>query len=548
MKINKISLLALAAVGMAACNDVNNLDPQGTGLTSEQLVESSEMVETRADAEFAGMFTMMGQPYYTFGEDRGRADDFGFIMTAISTSAESGDLIYPNSGYNWFSACGELSSRNPDYANPYIRYSTPYNQIQVANSIISKYKDSQKESDQNHVAQARAIRAFDYLALAPYFQFGYAAGAQDKPCVPIVTEETTEFSNNPRATVAEVYAQIEKDLNDALAVLTTERSDKSRINKTVVLGLLARTALAKQEWAKAADYADQAIKSAQSEGIRIATIQEVSTPAFCNINEPNWIWGYDMTTSMSNEEYATSPSWLGSFSAAAYAAGVQCYAMINHLLWNKISATDIRKQWWVDEKLHSDLLSTVSWSGVSGDAISKLAIDDVKMEFLPYTNVKFGIPSGIGSTANDSDFPFMRIEEMYLIKAEGQAKSGDVAGAQATLREFAVNRDPAYVIPTAATRSLEDEIWFQRRVELWGEGFAWSDLMRLNKPMVRFHEGDDAGELPEDFRFNMPAGDGWMLMRFPTDEMNTNKGIVDNEDGFQPVKDQNPELRDGVTD
>ena len=547
MNINKISLFTLAAAGLFACSDLNKLEPQGSGLSAEQLVESAEQVESRAEAEFAGMFTMMGQPDYTLADDR--ADDFGFIMDAISSSAESGDLIYPNSGYNWFSGCGTLENRNPDYANPRIRYSMPYNQIQVANGIISKFADSDNATDINHVAQARAMRAFDYMTLAPYFQFSYAAGAQDKPCVPIVTEETTEFSNNPRATVAQVYEQILKDLNAAFEKLTIDRTDKSRINSTVVLGLMARAYLAQQEWAKAADYADQAIQSAQAEGIRIATISEVSTPAFCNIKEPNWIWGYDMTTSMAKEQYATSPSWLGSFSASSYSAGVGCYAMINSMLWNKISATDIRKQWWVDENLHSDLLSTVSWGTATGDAISTLTIDDVKFKFTPYTNVKFGIPSGIGTVDNDSDFPFMRIEEMYLIKAEGQAKSGNTAGAQATLREFAVNRDPSYNIPPASIRSLEDEIWFQRRVELWGEGFAWSDVMRLNKPIVRFHSDTEPGDqLPAAFRFNIPAGDGWLLMRFPRSETNTNKGIVNNNEGTAPKQEQHETLRDGVTD
>jgi len=536
--------LCLLCVLCASCNDINNLTPQGSGLTAEQVVEATEQVPARAEAEFAGMFTMMGKPDYTLSEDR--ADDFGFIMMGISDDTEGPDMVYPNSGYNWFSVCGEMTSRYVNYANPRIRYSMPYNQIQVANSIISKFGDKDDATSKNHVAQARALRAYDYMYLACHFQFGYAAGAQDKPCVPLVTEETTEFANNPRATVAEVYAQIVSDLNAALDVLTVDRSDKSRVNRTVVLGLLARVCLIQQEWAKAADYADQAIQAAQAEGLRIATIAEVSKPAFCDINEPNWIWGYDINTGLSNQEYATCASWLGSFSSYGYAAGVGCYASINHLLWNKISSTDIRKQWWVDYNLHSDLLAGQTWGSATGDAICLLEIDDVKYAFTPMVNVKFGIPSGIGTEANDADYPFMRVEEMYLIKAEGLAKSGNTAEAQNVLRQFAINRDPSYVIP--ATRTLEDEIWYQRRVELWGEGFAWSDLMRLNKPLVRFHADDLGEEYPEAFRFNMEAGDGWMLMRFPRSEMNTNMGIVDNTDGYQPVQDQNPDLRDGVTD
>jgi hypothetical protein len=37
-------------------------------------------------------------------------------------------------------------------------------------------------------------------------------------------------------------------------------------------------------------------------------------------------------------------------------------------------------------------------------------------------------------------------------------------------------------------------------------------------------------------------------MRFPTAEMNNNRGIVDNQGGEQPVQGDLPNLRDGVTD
>jgi hypothetical protein len=94
---------------------------------------------------------------------------------------------------------------------------------------------------------------------------------------------------------------------------------------------------------------------------------------------------------------------------------------------------------------------------------------------------------------------------------------------------------------------LADEIWFQRRVELWGEGFATSDLKRLAKPLVRFH-ANAATNVPDAFQFNMEATDGWFNMRFPQTEMDNNFGIVDNEGGAAPVAGQNPDLKDGVTD
>jgi hypothetical protein len=140
----------------------------------------------------------------------------------------------------------------------------------------------------------------------------------------------------------------------------------------------------------------------------------------------------------------------------------------------------------------------------------------------------------------------MRVEEMILIQAEGYAKSGNAAKGKEILENFVKTyRDPSYSAD-AANRSLEDEIWYQRRVELWGEGFANPDTRRLNKPLVRFH--DSSNNMPENFRFNMPADDGWWLMRFTNSELNTNLAVVDNTGGSSPDQDQHPDLRDGVTD
>lgn len=544
MKLNKISILAMAGMlTFTACDDVNNQEPAGGNISDDQLKETNSAIPSRSDATFVGMFTIMGEPYSVFGTtgaNASRADDFGFVMAAISQDAEGPDYVMPNSGYNWFSACGEYGTRNPSYANPYIRYAIVYNQIKIANDVISQLGDFEDEENKNKVAQALVIRAFDYLNLAPYFQFNYQ-NHKDDPCVPIVTLETVDPANNPRATVKEVYALIMSDLNAALEVLTSSRSDKSRINSNVAYGLRARANLYMGNWEEAANDAAKA-----AEGYTPASIAEVSTPTFVNINEHNWIWGITLTDDQASDYYATCASWLSSFSASAYTAGAGCYASINSLLWNKIPETDVRKGWWVDENLHSPLLSTISWGDVSGDKIASLEISDVKEAFVPYTNVKFGMKKGIGATINSNDYPLMRVEEMILIQAEGLARSGKTGQAQQILENFVKTyRDPSYSV-SAGGRTLEDEIWYQRRVELWGEGFAMSDIMRLHKPLVRFH--DNTCNWPDAFRFNIDPDDPWLLLRFSQSETNANTAIVNNTGGSQPKQDQNPNLRDGVTD
>lgn len=542
MKTYTYILCGAALLVAGACSWNEDLTPQGGYALTSQVQETNQAVPSRVNATFNGMYTKLGAPESVFGS--GRPDDWGFLMIGFSSDIEAADVVLANSGYNWFSVCGLLSSRNADYANPYVRYAAPYNEIAAANEVINSYpSDTQDKEALYRIAQARAIRAFSYLNLAPYFQFGYAAGGSGKPCVPIVTETTENFTDNPRATVAQVYELIISDLTYAIENLEGYvRPDKSRIDQKVAYGLRARAYLNMQEWALAASDAAKA-----AEGYSPATIQEVSVPFLYDINEHNWIWGYDMQTDVALENpYATSSAWLRSFSGDGYAPACQVYSCCNQLLYDKIPASDVRKGWWVNDSLKSPILESVNWNGASGNEIATLEIDNVKLPFLPYTNVKFGMFS-VGGTNNDEDWPFMRVEEMILIQAEGLVKSGQTDAGRQMLEAFVQTyRDPSYSAD-AGGRTLEDEIWFQRRVELWGEGFSNSDTRRLNKPLVRFHGGADSN-VPAAFRFNMTADDPWWLMRFTSSELNTNLGIVDNTGGTSPVQDQQPGLRDGVTD
>ena len=540
----KTTYILSTAILLASCAGFDQIEPQGGTLLASQVKESNEYAPSRGNAPFNGMYTKLGAPVSVYGGGiDGRPDDFGFIMIAFSSDMEAADLVTANSGYNWFSVCGMLISRNADYANPYIRYAAPYNEIAAANEIISTYpSDSQDKEVLYKLAQARAIRAFSYLNLAPYFQFPYATSSE-LPCVPMVTEQTENFTDNPRASVAQIYTLIMNDLNWAIENLEGYiRPDKSRIDQQVAYGLRARANLNMGNWNAAADDARQA-----AAGYMPASIVEVSEPSFYSLNEHNWLWGYDMTTDVAlTNPYATASSWIRSFSGDGYAPATQVYSCINSLLYDKIPTTDVRKGWWVNENLESPLLDGVSWGGTTGNTVASLEIEDIKLPFLPYTNVKFGMNT-IGGTNNDEDWPFMRVEEMILIQAEGLVRSGSREEGKQLLEDFVrTYRDPSYSAD-ASGRSLEDEIWYQRRVELWGEGFSNNDTRRLGKPLVRFHD-PSTSNVPAAFRFNMTADDPWWLMRFPKAETNTNLAIVNNSGGTVPVQDQYPELRDGVTD
>lgn len=532
---------------LASCSTMDEMVPEGQYVTKDQVQSTNEAVPDRVSADIAGVYAYAGQQYAGLPDDE-RDDDFGYPTLCLSLDSNGPDMVSANSGYNWFSPASDYSDRNANYANPYIRYAFPYNQIKLANDVINSIDEATATADMIYtLAQARAVRAFDYLALAPYFQFRYQ-DHQDSPCVPLVTESTADFANNPRATVKQIYDQIIGDLTYAVDNLEGfVRTDKTKIDRQVAYGLRARAYLSMGMYAEAAADAEAAM-----EGYTPASISEVSTPAFCSLSEHNWMWGIliEAANLPGNGGLPSWPSQLGSLSATSYTAGVGVYRRINPLLYDKISSTDVRKGWWVDENLSSPLLSTVSWEGVSGDAIATLEIPNVKVPFDTYTNVKFGMKSGVGSTVNDCDWCLMRVEEMILTRAEGLAMSGSTSEARTILEDFVKTyRDPSYTCQASDAQGLQDEIWKQRRIELWGEGFSMFDLMRLAKPLVRIH-GGDTGIWPDAFAFNMTADDGYRLMRFPQSETNANSGIptTENVSGTAPVSGQNGNLRDGVTD
>ena len=548
MKLNRyFAVIALGLLTLAACTKMDEVTYEGGAILSEQNQQVNLADPSKATAAFSGLFTHIGQPD-KLGYDT--PDDFGVLMMLFCNDLEGADALIADSGYNWFSVCGEYSSRSATYRNPVIRYKVPYNIIAACNEFIAGYPEDVEDVDAlNMIGQAKALRAYAYLLLAPSFQFAYTTFADPfdekaAPCVPICSPDIEDPTHNPRASVGAIYDIITKDLTSAIELLDGyTRTSKTFIDQSVAYGLRARAYLNMGKWQEAYNDAVNAAK-----GYTPASIEEVSVPTFNDINEHNWMWGFYMTADMASAyPYATTSAWLRSFSGDSYSAGVQCYTMINTMLYNKIPATDVRKGWWVDENLQSPLLDNLTWGDFSGQEIGPGVIDDVKEAFLPYTNVKFACNS-LGNTSNDEDFPLMRVEEMYLIQAECLANLNKNAEAINVLEDFVKTyRDPEYSV-NGRGLTLLNEIWFQRRVELWGEGFAIFDTKRLNKPLVRFLGTAESTNQPTAFRFNMKADDPWLLMKFANAELNTNLSIEDNKGGSLPVTDQNPDLRDGVTD
>ena len=120
----------------------------------------------------------------------------------------------------------------------------------------------------------------------------------------------------------------------------------------------------------------------------------------------------------------------------------------------------------------------------------------------------------------------MRIEEMYLIMAEAQAMGGNAGTGRATLESFIQTyRDPEYTCTAASATDIQEEIYRQRRIEFWGEGLIWFDIMRLNKGVDR----RGAGFPQAASVYNIEPGSAILLWRIPQNEINSNQALTEDD-------------------
>jgi hypothetical protein len=379
---------------------------------------------------------------------------------------------------------------------PYEMYYRVIGNANIAIANIDNSVGTQAEKDQIK-GEALALRGWAYFNLIQLYGKRYDATAKPNAQlgVPLVLTPTTE--GLPRATVEEVYTQINKDLLQAAGLLKSARSFKSHINLEVAKGILARVALTQQNWADAAKYAAEA-----RTGFTLMSETQYQD-GFQDISNPEWMWGFDHLEDQS-EFFGGYHSYI---SCNYNSTVIRTYPkVINSLLYNQISTTDVRSKMWV--KAPTAANSIVPPGGVR----------------VAYLNQKFRLP-GTPSTSAMGDVPYMRAAEMYLIEAEAKAKLGQDANAAKVLFDMVSKRDAAYKLSTSTGAKLLDEIYFHRRVELWGEGFRFLDLKRLNQPLNRNGTNAIASIA---VLFDMPAGDKQWEFLFPRREMNANTTIVQN--------------------
>lgn len=492
--------LLLGVFAFTSCSD-DYLETKPTNaIKEEDAIKTADNLLSALNGIHRSMFMQ-----YSNQDESGQ----GSMMIWMDMLGE--DVVMHSAGNGWWNANYQwVMHRSETGRGNYFAWRFYYKIIANANKIIENVdKSIGLETTKNMVkGEAFALRGWAHFQLVQLFAARYVpGGVNDHPGVPLMT--ATSYEGLPRATVAEVYTQVNADLDSAIYRLDPTRAsgrpEKSHIDIKVARGIKARVALTQGLWSDAATLANQA-----RQGYNFMTAAQHML-GYSDITNQEWMWGSKQIDDQTTYFYSFFAYMSYNFSSTNIRGNPK---KINNVLYNQIPATDVRKGLWYPTVARPPIVLPTTFT------------------IAPFMNRKFltkatvfqdnGQPNVALSSVGD--VPYMRAAEMYLIEAEALARQGGQDAAAANvLFTLARNRNASYVLSTNTGQALIDEIMIQRRIELWGEGFRFLDLKRLNLPLNRTganHNATLAGQV-----MSVAAGSNEWVFLIPKDELNANKQI-----------------------
>lgn len=546
--MKKISLLTIAVAGALSLSScMEEYTPQSSTVSEEQAANAPGSFDN-----FVNNLTENLCGNFTYGGSDHDVWDFGYPSFFLTRDVEGQDVVPvgTNNWYStWYSNVAHLASGYAVCQFPWTLY---YGWIKDCNTVISMAgaTDYATPTEGREVGAgiAYALRGMYYLDLCRmYAQKPYSVDPNALTTIKSTETRTiAEAQKSERMTWKEAFDFILKDLDTAEKLLSGyKRYSIYTPDVSVVYGLKARTYLEMQDWANAEKYA----KLAQQGYTMMSKDEYLSHDNGFNSPNSSWMFGVKFDTTDPNiAENDGDSSWgsvmlLENGFDCGYAANYGGPNVIDEHLYESIPKTDFRRQCWVDFHLDSvpkaEALADLKAQTDYPERVYASGVTNASYG-LGGLSLKFRNAAGKANTKYEAwavSVPLMRVEEMKLIEAEAAGMQDESRGIQ-LLTEFAKTRDPNYVYGThneaygnSSTSKFQNEVWWERRVELWGEGFATFDIKRLNKGIIRNYKGTNH---IEGARWNTTSVPNWMVWTFVGTESNYNGGMTINPDPQQP--------------
>jgi starch-binding outer membrane protein, SusD/RagB family len=330
--------------------------------------------------------------------------------------------------------------------------------------------------------EAKFVRALTYLSLVQIYAKPFLSDNGASPGLPLRLLGETSSANNdmPRSTVAQVYAQILKDLNEAEqelpATYATAPLRTMRAHKNTAIALKTRVHLIMGNYSEVRREANKIVS---------ATAPFTSPERVAHALNPSIATTF--TTYTTNESILSFPMTANS------APGTQ-----NQLGFYFNSGGGSNFEYSINGTAPG-ILANAQWQ----------ATDARRTSFVGSNTGTTGTEFFLRKFSNVAPFidwvPILRYSEVLLNLAEAEAELGNNDRAIALLHAVHRRSDDTWTYTGTTKDQLVNAILTERRIELIGEGFRSNDIMRRGQPIFSVGLGSAIPPTDERYIFMVPT-------------------------------------------
>lgn len=495
--INKKLLVTLGLISMFSCEqyfDPTTTIDETTALASESDVQTVTI----------GTYSFLNKAAYTTSGH--------FLMEYPSDEIAQGQI----SGNDLTRAYRYTHINTSAHATSY--WSQAYKIIAAANKVIGYVSGDASAEMKQLKGENLYLRAMVHYNLVRIFGRPYPQNKGENPGVPILREgmDDNEVLTLARSSVKEVYDSVISDLLAASELMTVEKSS-IYASKEVAYALLSKVYLFKEDNANALKYANLVIESG-----RYALLSSSDLPNYFKLvpeNNTETIFAVRHT----NVQIAgigtmyISSDRAGNPLAQGVSGWAELYASQKYVDFINKNPQDLRKSFITPYMLNGEL------------QYNKKLTPATPMYYIN----KYTLQDNV---INGSSPVYLRLADIYLIRAEANAKLGNM---QKALDDVNLIRTRAGLTGTAlyttanvaaAGKTILDVVLEERFLELAFEGHRVYDLFRNNRPMVRDYPGTHSqNNTPTtDIRQTVLPTDSRIVFFIPQTEVDQNKNLVQN--------------------
>ncbi|WP_375581385.1 RagB/SusD family nutrient uptake outer membrane protein [Marivirga tractuosa] len=456
--LNRYMLISLIFLGLA-CDNQLEIDPLYTQ-------DAESFFNTQEDYERAlvGAYDLLQTSYLTqwIGE------------IASDNAIAGGESVNDTRGLH------EIESMTHGGVNEELRSVLRYNYAGITrtNYIFENRDKTDFEGKETILAEAHFLRAYYYFELVKFFG--------DVPLIidrRIGIEEATSIDRDP---AADVYAQIESDLQSAFEVLEWTNPQKGRVTKGAALALLGKAYLYQDKFTEAATVLDRVINegpyslqtfsTSEDYADLFSVAEEGNSESVFEIQYSGLEGGsYDCLVCLEGNA-AVGFNGIRQYDGPVYNDG-NSYNLPTQSLYDSYDANDIRRNGTVldldafiaEQPNSQDISYAVGGGGHTGYYNNKYIKRDAEL----------GLPDN--DLTSPVNYRVIRLADVYLMAAEAHNRKAGANDATALNYLNQVRTRVNMPEVSVSGQALTQAIWNERRLELSGEGYRFWDLVRTGR-------------------------------------------------------------------